>query len=60
MRTHLKILKARAADLVGPLVRSSLQFEGRGRLPYLTCVEVEGVPWTTEGEEEEEEGMNVD
>ncbi|KAK1076402.1 hypothetical protein LTR33_008975 [Friedmanniomyces endolithicus] len=60
LRTHLKILKARAAELVGPLVRSSLQFEGRGRLPYLTCVEVEGVPWTTEGEEEEEEGMNVD
>ncbi|KAK1083132.1 hypothetical protein LTR48_006500 [Friedmanniomyces endolithicus] len=64
VRMHLKMLKARAADLVGPLVRSSLQFEGRGRLSYLTCVEVEGVPWTTEGEDEEEgdgeEGMYVD
>ncbi|KAK0291652.1 hypothetical protein LTR91_016235 [Friedmanniomyces endolithicus] len=63
VRTHSKMLKARAAELVGPLVRSSLQFERRGRLPYLTCVEVEAVPWTAEGEDEEdgeeEEGMDV-
>ncbi|TKA73474.1 hypothetical protein B0A55_05945 [Friedmanniomyces simplex] len=58
LRTHVKMLKARGVDIVAPLVRSSLQLEGRGRLRYLSCGEVGGLPWVEEGEEGE--GMDVD
>lgn len=57
VRVNLAVLKARAREMVRPLVQSSLQLAGgeRGGLPYLTCVEVGKVPWASEEEEEEED-----
>ncbi|KAK5121990.1 hypothetical protein LTR85_004562 [Meristemomyces frigidus] len=55
IRVNLSVLKAQAREMVGPLVRSSLQLAERERvaLPYLTCVEVGKVPWASEEEEED-------
>ncbi|KAK4543148.1 hypothetical protein LTR36_005926 [Oleoguttula mirabilis] len=56
VRANLVVLKARAQEVVGPLLRSRLQLAGGGRegLRYLTCGEVGRVPWA--GEEDEREG----
>ncbi|KAI7472061.1 hypothetical protein KC357_g5897 [Hortaea werneckii] len=47
IRTYLAVLKNRAKEIVGPLVKSNLFLdEGeRARLEYLTCAEVGRLPW---------------
>ena len=52
MHSDLNLLKQEAANLVTPLVTSSLQFEGRAKLGYLTCIKVEDsdIPWEHESE----------
>ncbi|KAK4961050.1 hypothetical protein LTR10_001539 [Elasticomyces elasticus] len=60
LRTGLKLLKVNAAEIVAPLVQSSLQYDGRDKLPYLTCVGVGEVPWAVEDDEGEEDDMEVD
>ncbi|KAK3632316.1 hypothetical protein LTR56_016449 [Elasticomyces elasticus] len=58
--TGLKSLKTKAAQIVAPLLQSTLHYEGRDKLPYLTCVEVKEVPWAVEDDEGEEDDMEVD
>lgn len=50
------MLKLRAAEKISAIVGSGLQFEGRERLGYLTCVVIEAgdVPW--KGDEEDWDG----
>ncbi|KAK4899242.1 hypothetical protein LTR27_003474 [Elasticomyces elasticus] len=60
LSTGLKSLKTKAAQIVAPLVQSTLHYEGRDKLPYLTCVEVKEVPWAVEDDENEEDDMEVD
>lgn len=47
LRTTLKELKRAAAKIVAPLLQSRLQYDGKDKLPYLTCIRVreEDVPW---------------
>lgn len=47
IRTYLAVLKKRAKEIVGPLVKSNLFLDERERvgLEYLTCVEVGRLPW---------------
>ncbi|GAB1736754.1 hypothetical protein NU219Hw_g8785t1 [Hortaea werneckii] len=59
IRTYLAVLKKRAKEIVGPLVKSNLFLDERERvrLEYLTCVEVGRLPWDDGlGEETGEEG----
>lgn len=57
VRADLATLKKAAKELVEPLARVNLQF--RGRLDYLTCVEVkdEDLPWDKEAGADEDEVM---
>ncbi|KAI7201534.1 hypothetical protein KC316_g669 [Hortaea werneckii] len=62
IRTYLAVLKKRAKEIVGPLVKSNLFLDERERvgLEYLTCVEVGRLPWGDglgEGTGEEEREM---
>ncbi|KAK5730056.1 hypothetical protein LTR17_011460 [Elasticomyces elasticus] len=60
LSTGLKSLKTKAAQVVAPLVQSTLHYEGRDKLPYLTCVEVKEVPWAVEDDENEDDDMEMD
>ncbi|KAI7220147.1 hypothetical protein KC333_g2546 [Hortaea werneckii] len=65
IRTYLAVLKKRAKEIVGPLVKSNLFLDERERvrLEYLTCVEVGRLPWGDglgEGTGEEEGEMLAD
>lgn len=48
----LNILKRKAADLVAPLLQSTLQLPDKDELEYLTCVQVwkEDIQWYVEAE----------
>lgn len=55
VKRYLKELKEIGSELVAPLVHSNLQF--KGKLKYLTCIEVEegDVPWEIEVKGEDDE-----
>lgn len=65
VRTCLKTLKEKAARIVAPLNRSTLQYEGKETLEYLTCFEVDECdrPWKDEvkmeDDEDEDEGGEI-
>ncbi|EME42800.1 hypothetical protein DOTSEDRAFT_72311 [Dothistroma septosporum NZE10] len=56
-RNVLKELKEEGAKVVAPLLKSYLQYDGRDKLPYLTCIRVseEDVPWWKGGKKEVDE-----
>lgn len=58
VRKCLADLKAQAAKIVAPLVKSATQFSHVDRVVYLTCVEVreEDMPWSEEHNEGSEDG----
>lgn len=61
LRAALKDIKRKASKIVAPLLESSLQYEGKDNLKYLTCVKVEDadVPWE-EHVKAEQDGEDMD
>ena len=55
IRQTLKHLKSEASKIVAPLVKSTLQYEQKEELEYLTCVEIDesDIPWEREEEDTE-------
>lgn len=57
VRDMLRRLKKKAAEIVTPLTESTLQYEQKENLEYLTCVKIEDgdVPWKKDEDDEMED-----
>jgi hypothetical protein len=57
IRETLKHLKHEASKIVAPLTKSTLQYEQKEELEYLTCVEIDesDIPWEKEEDDVEME-----
>lgn len=58
IREMLKRLKVEASQIVAPLTHSTLHYEQKGVLKYLTCIEVgaDDIPWKDDEDVEMEDG----
>ena len=57
IRQNLAILKTQAAEIVKSLTESTLQYEQKDQLRYLTCISMRDVPQPWEKEDEDDDQM---